>query len=167
MLAAASAAPAVAQTNDTAQTVAEAKHEVEVRDACIGSRRRICGRIIKVLPDGLIVDSGYTNAALNGKSWLIPGAVSAEKAANAIEERKAGCVCIGVVCLTDIPKLAGAAPRPSDFVNIEAYPLGDCAYVSVGEVRHTVRRFSAKLLTSVEWALARERARRAESGTNS
>src|SRR5215469_12800497 len=32
-----------------------------VRTACINSRRRICGRVIKITPQGLVVDSGYTS----------------------------------------------------------------------------------------------------------
>ena len=33
----------------------------QIRTDCIQGRRLICGRVLKIFPDGLIVDSGYTN----------------------------------------------------------------------------------------------------------
>src|SRR5271169_4691330 len=51
----------------------------EIRTACIEGRRIICGKILKILPDGLVVDSGFTNLlrAPLTRSWLAPGTVSA------------------------------------------------------------------------------------------
>jgi len=71
-----------------------------------------------VLPDGLVVDSGYTDLLrppLN-KSWLIPGSVVASRAANVIEGREPESVCVGLVFLEDIPKARGAAGKPSNTI---------------------------------------------------
>ena len=58
-------------------TVAEQARAFEqatekIRDDCIEGRRIICGRIVKILADGLVVESGYTNLmrAPLDKSWL-------------------------------------------------------------------------------------------------
>ncbi len=94
-----------------------------MRAVCIENRRRICGKIIKVLPDGLVVDSGYTNlmrAPLNG-SWLIPGTAEAARATNVVEEKKPDAICVGLVFLTDLPKNAGDKPKVFDYVNLKAF----------------------------------------------
>jgi hypothetical protein len=135
-------------------------HEVErVRMECIQNRRRICGKIVKVLPEGLIVDSGYTNLMRQplDRSWLVPGTAQAAKPAHLIEENRPGSVCVGLVFLTDIPNSPGAKPKVYDYVNIEAFPIGRHTYVSVGELQRTVRGFSVKLVKSVEWKLEENR----------
>src|SRR5579864_8919232 len=78
----------------------------KVRMDCIRARRIICGKIIKVLPDGLVVESGYTNlmrAPLN-KSWLIPGTVTATRPTDLVEANEPDAVCVGLVFLADLPK---------------------------------------------------------------
>ena len=120
---------------------------------CIQNRRMICGKILKVLPDGLVVDSGYTNlmrAPLN-RSWLIPGAAVATRATNLVEASQPDAVCIGLVFLTDLPKSPGAKPKIYDYVNIEGFPVGQYTYTSVGTIQRTVREFTHKLDKAVQW----------------
>jgi hypothetical protein len=124
----------------------------KIRDNCIQGRRIICGRIVKILPDGLVVESGYTNLMrppLN-KSWLIPGTVQATRAANLVEGTEPGCVCDGLVYLTSLPKSRLAKPHRYDYVVLEAYPAGQYTYTSVGTIQRTVRRFSGSLVTAVK-----------------
>lgn len=131
-------------------------HEVEeTRAECIQSRRRVCGKIVKVLPEGLIVDSGYTNLMREPLNhlWLVPGTVETTRPANLIEENQPGSVCVGLVFLTDIPKGPGAKPKVYDYVNLEAFLVGPHTYVSVGDLQRTVRGFSSKLAKSVDWKL--------------
>jgi hypothetical protein len=134
------------------------RHVEEVRMACIEHRRLICGKILQVLPDGLVVDSGYTNlmrAPLN-KSWLIPGTVVAQRAENLVESSQPDSVCIGQVFLTDYPTSRTAKPKPYDYVVLEAFPMGEFTYTSVGDLRRTVRRFTGKIAIAVKWKLDQE-----------
>ena len=136
-----------------AQSLATARRIEEIRGICIQNRRQICGKIMKVLPEGLIVDSGYSDLMRNqlNRSWLLPGTVVATRAANAVEGNQPDCLCIGLVLVTDLPKTPRVKPKPYDYVNIEAYPMGQYTYMSVGEVRRTVRKYSAQLAKSVQW----------------
>jgi hypothetical protein len=146
--------PATSQADAAASEVAQAQHVQEIREACIRNRRRICGKIVKVLPEGLVIDSGYTNLARAqiNRSWLLPGVVSAERTTNVVEENQPGCFCFGLVFLTDLPEARGARPKPYDYVNIEAFPEGRFTYTSVGDIHRTVRKFSPKLAAAVQWA---------------
>ena len=123
----------------------------KIREECIQGRRTICGRILKVLPDGLVVESGYTNLLRPplDKSWLAPGTVQATRAPNLVEANEPGCVCVGLVFLTDIPKSRSAKPKPYDYIVIQGYPAGQYTYTSVGTTQRTVRRFSALLQTAI------------------
>src|SRR5437870_1153334 len=60
------------------------EHGEKVRAACIQGRRLICGKILEVLPDGLVVESGYTNLVREPltRSWLAPGTVTASLTPN-------------------------------------------------------------------------------------
>lgn len=127
----------------------------KARVECIQSRRIICGKIIRVLPDGLVIDSGYTNlmrSPLN-KSWLVPGTVAAARAANLVEANEPDAVCVGAVFLADLPKSRGKPKKPKlyDYVNLEAFPIGMYTYTSVGSVQHTVRRFTTRLSNATQW----------------
>jgi hypothetical protein len=155
--AAISNSPAETFQIQTNQDFSFAQRVEEIRMACIEGRRSICGKILKVLPDGLVVDSGYTNllrAPLN-RSWLAPGTVSATRASNVIEGNEPNSICIGLVFLTDLPKSHGAKPKPKlyDYVLIVGYPAGQYTYTSVGNVQRTVRKFSASLNAAVNWKL--------------
>jgi hypothetical protein len=148
--------------NQISESAAFAREVEETRAACIQSRRRICGKIVKVLPSGLIVDSGYTNLMREplNHSWLMPSTVETTRQANLVEENQPGSVCMGLVFLTDIPKGPGANPKVYDYVNLEAFPVGPHTYVSVGDLRRTVRGFSSKLAKSVDWKLGENKKER-------
>lgn len=146
-----SPAPTVAP--DPNQGLALAQRVEAMRAECIQNRRLICGKILKVLPEGLVVDSGYTNllrAPLN-QSWLIPGTAVANRATNLVEDNKPDSLCVGLVFLTDLPKSPAAKPKVFDYVNVEGFPMGQYTYVSVGDLRRTVRQFTTKVANSVRW----------------
>ncbi len=122
-----------------------------VRAGLIQNRRMICGRVVKVLPGGLVVDSGYTNLMRHplDRSWLIPSTVEAEREPDVIEKNEPDCVCVGLVFLTDTPKSRRAKPKVLDYVVLDGFPTGQFTYNSVGTVQRTVRRFSASLPVAV------------------
>lgn len=126
-----------------------------VRAICIEGRRLICGKILEVLPDGLVVDSGYTDLLRQPliQSWLVPGTVKASRAENLLEENKPGDICIGLVFLTNLPKGKKLKPAQYDYVIIEGYPAGQYTYTSVGSIQRTVRQFCASLNAAVNWNL--------------
>jgi len=150
------AAAAGDSTNATAANVADQagieaaaarSQRIEaLRNACIQGRRTICGRIIKVLPGGVVVDSGYTNLlrAPLTESWLVPGTATASRPEGLVEGQEPGTASVGKVFLTDFPKRP-AKPKLYDYVIIEAYPAGNFTYATLGTIHHTVRRFSALL----------------------
>jgi hypothetical protein len=146
--------PAGAAQVQTNQDLAKQRYE-KVRLQVIQNRRMICGKIIKILPDGIVVDSGYTNlmrAPLN-QSWLIPGTVVASRAVNYVEASEPDAVCVGQIFLTDLPKPRGLVAKPKlyDYVNIEAFPVGQYTYTSVGTLQRTVRQFTTKLQNAALW----------------
>ena len=145
--------PAQSSQSDTNQGLALAQRIEDVRTVCIQKRRIICGKILKILPEGIVVDSGYTNlmrVPLN-QSWLIPGTVVANRVTNLVEGNEPDSICFGLVFLTDIPKKPGAKPKLFDYVNLEGFPMGTYTYISVGNVRRTVREFTTKVANSVRW----------------
>lgn len=156
-----------AQTNSSidlsnqaaAENMAVMQRVHALRAECIAQRRMICGKILKVLPEGIVVDSGYTNLmrpALN-HSWLISGTTVAERATNLVESAEPDSVCMGQVFLTELPKVpAGRELKRFDFVVLEGFPMGTCTYASVGTVQHTVRKFSTKLTSAVRWKYGAE-----------
>jgi len=140
------------QTN---QGLSLAQRYEKTRMDCIQSRRIICGKILRVLPDGLVVESGYTNLMRSpiNKSWLIPGTVVAARPANLVEANEPDAVCVGLVFLTDLPKSRGKPkkPRVYDYVNTEGFPIGQYTYASVGGIQRTVRQFTTKLSNATQW----------------
>jgi hypothetical protein len=152
----ASAISAAAQTNDAATDTASLTNRVgelalseQMRAECIAGRRSICGKILQIFPDGILVESGYTNLVRGTltKSWLVPGTVVASRADNLVESREPGATCIGTVFLTDLPR---GKPHQYDYVIIAGYPTGEHTYTSVGTIQKTVRRFSANLDRAVK-----------------
>ena len=125
----------------------------QIRTECIEGRRLVCGKVLKVLPDGLVVDSGYSDLLRQPlmESWVIPGTVSANRDPVSIELKQPGAPCIGWVFLTDIPK------RPKvknfDYVVIMAYPAGQYVYSPVPNMTKNIRRFSGGLDTAVKLSL--------------
>lgn len=140
------------QTN---QGLSLAQRYEKTRIDCIQSRRIICGKILKVLPDGLVVESGYTNLMRSpiNKSWLIPGTVVATRSANFVEANQPDAVCVGLVFLTDLPKSRGKPKKPKlyDYVNVESFPIGLYTYASVGGLHRTVRQFTTNLPNATQW----------------
>ena len=133
-----------------------AQRSEELRAQCIEGRRYIAGRVLQVVPEGLVVDSGYS-ALLSppfNQSWVVSGTVSVSRDANAVEEKKPNALCIGVVFLSNIPK------RPSvkafDYVLLHGYPAGEYIYSPVPGVQKNARRFSASLERAVEINMGRE-----------
>jgi hypothetical protein len=145
--------------SQTNQNPAIAQQRIEeIRADCIQNRRLICGKILKVLPEGLVVDSGYTNLIrypLN-RSWLVPGTAVAEPATNLIEGNEPDSVCVGLVFITETPKSRRLKPKQYDYVIIGGYPAGQYTYTSLGTIQRTVRRFSAVLPKAVELNLQAE-----------
>jgi hypothetical protein len=151
----AAAFSAVAQTNAAAPSATNAVSagdkmpSVELREQlrtrCIDKRRSICGKILRIFPNGILVESGYTNLVRGTltKSWLVPGSVVASRAQNLVETREPGAMCVGTVFLTDLPPRG--KPHQYDYVIIAGYPTGEFTYTSVGTIQKTVRRFSANL----------------------
>ncbi len=125
----------------------------QVRNRCIQGRRSICGKILEVFPNGVLVEAGYTNLLRQPltKSWLVPGIVTASPARNLIESKEPGAVCTGTVFVTDLPR---GKPHRYDYVILCGYPTGEFSYVAVGSIKKTVRRFSANLDKAVNTTLA-------------
>lgn len=124
-----------------------------MRAACINGRRSICGKILRIFPDGLLVESGYTNLLREPltRSWLVPGTVLATAPQHLVEGREPGATCVGTIFLTDLPR---GKPKQYDYVIICGYPTGEFTYKSVGALHKTVRRFSANLDRAVKLNLA-------------
>src|SRR5215475_7451957 len=82
-----------AQTNEFSvenSPSSEIERSEKIRTECLNGRRIICGKILRVLPDGLVVESGYTELLrppLN-TSWLLPGTATVTRPAGLIEGRE-------------------------------------------------------------------------------
>ena len=123
------------------------------RARCIAERRSICGKILRVFPNGILVEGGYTNLARGTltKSWLVPRSVIASRAPNLVETREPGAMCVGTIFLTDLPR---GKPHQYDYVIIVGFPTGEFTYTSVGAIQKTVRRFSVNLDKAVKTNVA-------------
>ena len=142
----ASQAPAPAAPQSDAAMAARSE---QIRAACIEGRRRICGKVLQIVPEGLVVESGYVGLLRPelSRSWVAPGTVSVTRPPNLVEEKIPGSVGVGLIMVTDIPKKP--AVKPYDYVILEAYPAGQYLYAPVPNVKKTIRRFSVGLLTAV------------------
>lgn len=158
-----------AQTNFTrtngepnSSNVLPAVREEQLRAQCLQGRRCVCGRVLKVFPNGVLVESGYPSllrGSLHG-AWHLPGTVVTSRPANLIETQEPDSICVGTVFLTDLPKLRGGKSehiKPYDYVVLHSYPAGQYTYRSVGNIEHTVRRFSGGLETAVKLILEDEK----------
>ena len=137
--------------SQTNQNVISEDQIEKARTACIQNRRVICGKIVKVLPDGLVVDSGYTNLMRYplDRSWLVPGTVTASKDSHFVEANRPDSICAGLVFLSDVPKSRKLKPKLYDYVIISGYPAGQYTYSPLGNIQRTVRRYSAVLSKAV------------------
>jgi hypothetical protein len=145
--------PASATNSSGAKSSPPIEMREELRARCIEGRRSLCGKILRIFPGGILVESGYTNLlrAPLTKSWLVPGAVVASPAPGLVESKEPGAICVGTVFLTDLPR---GKPHLYDYVVICGYPTGDFTYSSVGTIKKTVRRFSANVDKAVKTILA-------------
>lgn len=150
--------PAQIIQTPTNQTPSIEERTARIRADCVQGRRSICGRILKVLPDGLVIESGYTNLVRYplDRSWLVPGTAMANRTTGLVEGNEPGSMCVGLVFLTDIPKLRGTKPKQYDYVVIQGYPAGQYTYASLGTIERTVRRFSVGLQTAIDLCLESE-----------
>jgi len=157
--------PVVAQTNVT--SLANERNQTAVRDrdqraadiraACINGRRCVCGKVIKIVPEGLIVESGYTalmEPPFTG-AWVIPGGALVNRDSKLIERSEPASPCIGTVLLTDFPKRP--AVKLYDYVLLQAYPAGEYLYIPVPGVEKQIRKFAGGLDTAVKIKLAAEK----------
>ncbi len=149
--------PALAQTNtasSAAQSSSKDRRAEAIRTECINGRRCICGKVIKIVPGGLVVNSGYTDLLKPpfDQNWVIPGGASVKRDTKQLERSEPASPCIGTVFLTDIPK------RPKvklyDYVVIMAYPAGEYLYVPVPGVQKNIRKFAAGIDTAVNLRLS-------------
>lgn len=145
--------PTVAQTNvpsAASQTPAHYQRAAEIRVACINGRRCVCGKVVKIIPEGLIVDSGYTAlmAPPFNQSWVISSGALVSRDSKVIERSEPASPCIGTVLLTDIPKRP--AVKLYDYVLLQAYPAGEYLYTPVPGVQKSIRKFAAGLDTAVK-----------------
>ncbi len=159
--------PAVAQTNvststsanQTNQTVGRERDQraADIRAACINGRRCVCGKVIKIVPEGLIVESGYTalmQPPFTG-SWAIPSGALVNRDSKLIERDEPASPCIGTVLLNDFPKRP--AVKLYDYVLLQAYPAGEYLYTPVPGVEKQIRKFAGGLDTAVKIKLAAEK----------
>jgi hypothetical protein len=150
--------PAMGQTN--ASTSANQTNQVSVRDqrgetraACVNGRRCICGKVIKIVPEGLIVESGYTalmEPPFTG-AWVIPGGALVKRDSKLIERDEPASPCIGTVLLTDFPRRP--AVKLYDYVLLQGYPAGEYLYTPVPGVQKPIRKFAGGLETAVRLKL--------------
>ena len=143
-------ATATTSLDPPANAAIRAEH---IRMDCIQGRRLICGKVLKILTDGLVVDSGYTDLLRSPltQSWVIPGNVSASRNLGVLELNEPGTPCVGLVFLTDIPKRQKV--NKFDYVIMIGYPAGQYMYAPVPNVEKTIRKFSCGLDTAVRLAL--------------
>src|ERR1041385_419931 len=122
--------PLAAQTNVALSTNHTNQASVrdpaaEIRTAYINGRRCVCGKVIKIVPEGLVVESGYT-ALMNPpftQSWVIPAGALVNRDAKLLERSEPASPCIGTVLLTDFPRRP--AVKLCDYVLLQAYPAGE------------------------------------------
>lgn len=124
-----------------------------IRNECIATRRTLCGRVLEIRKDGLVVDSGYTALTLAplNRSWVVRGTVEVTRDAAAVEGNFPAAPALGLVLLTDFPKRP--AVKLYDYVTVVGYPTGKFAYTPVPGVTKEVRRFAGKLPAAVRWHL--------------
>ena len=145
---------AAVSTNSMGSTPVRAE---QIRTDCVKGRRLICGRVLAIVPDGVVVDSGYTDLLRPPltQSWVVPGTATAHRDPTVLELNEPGTPCIGLAFVTDIPK------RPkvnnNDYVIIMGYPAGEHDYSPAPNVVKTIRKFAAGLETAVRLRLQEER----------
>ena len=128
----------------------------QIRADCINGRRLICGRVLEIVPGGLVVDSGYTDLLRPPltESWVVSGTVPASRDPSVLELNEPGTPCIGLAFLTDIPRRQKV--KKFDYVILIGYPAGQYVYSPAPKVRRTIRKFAGGLDTAVRLTLQAE-----------
>jgi len=147
---------AIAAPASPSPAAATAVRAEQIRKDCVQGRRLICGKVLKIFPDGLVVDSGYTDLLRPPltESWVVPATVSAHRDSAVMELNEPGTPCIGLVFLTDIPKRQKV--KQFEYVIMMGYPAGQYVYTPAPNVKKTIRKFSAGLDTAVRLNLQPE-----------
>ena len=115
-------ATATGETNSASQTSLSSE---QVRTACVQGRRHICGRVLQITSDGLVVESGYSHLLDPpfNQSWLVRGDAALTSDPSLVEAKEPDAIVVGLVFLTNVPK------RPEvklyDYVGIRGYPSGE------------------------------------------
>ena len=140
-------------TNASAREAGErqrAQRAEQLRAVCLSGERHICGRVLQILPHGLVVESGYTNLLDPHyvQAWRVPGTAAIPRHLAPVEPDTPGAPCVGLVYVTDLPKRP--AVKLYDYVTIRAYPAGQHAYAPVPGVSRTLRQFAVRLSTAVK-----------------
>lgn len=151
----------IGQTNSVTSTnqVAAPVQAEAVRAKCVQGRRIIVGRILEILPTGLVVESGYTDLLREplDKTWLIPGTATATLNRALVEADRPDAICAGLVFLTDFPKSRTLKPKVYDYLNLHAYPAGHFTQTLPGDQKRELRRFAAGLETAIRLNLEGEK----------
>lgn len=128
----------------------------QIRTQCIDGRRLVCGKVLKIARDGLVVESGYTSLLRPPltESWVVPGTVPARLNPDVLELKEPGTPCIGLVFLTDVPRRQKV--EKFDYVILMGYPAGEYVHTPAPGVKKTIRKFSAGLDTAVRLTLQAE-----------
>jgi len=93
---------------------------------------------LKVLPDGLVVDSGLHKPDARALEPILahsPARSRQRGATNLVEGNQPEAHCIGLIFLTDLPNHAAAKPKVFDYVNVEASRWANTLNTSVGKTR--------------------------------
>lgn len=146
-----------APTNQIAPTTGRGQRVADIRAACVNGRRCVCGKVIQIVPEGLVVESGYT-ALMEPPfigSWVIPGGALVNRDPKLIERDEPASPCIGTVLLTDFPKRP--AVKLYDYVLLQGYPAGEYLYTPIPGVQKEIRKFAGGLDTAVKLKLAAEK----------
>ena len=143
--------------NTSAQTNDSAVRSEQLRGECIQGRRCICGRVLQVLTNGIVLESGFANLLrpeLKG-DWHFPSTVVATRDPHLVEDKTPGSICVGPVFLTDLPRKRRAKIKINqyEYVVLNAYPAGSITYTSPENIPHTVRRFACGLESAVQLRL--------------
>ena len=139
------------RTNSSGTNQGAAPERAEqIRTACIEGRRYVGGKVLQIVPDGLVVDSGYASLLKPpfNKSWVVSGRASVSRDPHAVEEKRADAICVGLVFLTGVPKKPTV--NEYDYVVLHAYPAGEYKYKPVPGVEKTIRAFSASLERAIQ-----------------
>ncbi|MDB6065403.1 MAG: hypothetical protein JWR26_1611 [Pedosphaera sp.] len=137
----------------TEKTLSIEERTEKIRAVCITGRRYVCGKVVQIVPEGLVVDSGYSVLLTPpfNQSWVVPGNATVARDAHPLEFNSTDAVCMGLVFIMDIPKKP--AVKENDYVVLHAYPAGQYTYTPVAtapQLQKVIRKFAAGLDTAVK-----------------